>query len=159
MLLAVSALETANSQRCVHDYMPWVRLPGSTNRLAINQGRLHWESGKEATLCHSNPQKHEESCLTGTLVLEGVVTYMSRVEAFVTGIKMESSDQSPFWGSIKGSRTDKINGSRTHGCNLTFDPLKIKRSRASEGNNQAIKHTFCRSKALIPVANAWIGGM
>ena len=24
--------------------------------------------GKEATLCHSNPQKHEECCLTGTSV-------------------------------------------------------------------------------------------
>ena len=43
--------------------------PGSTNRLAINQVRIHLESGKEATLCHSNPQKHEESCLTRTLVL------------------------------------------------------------------------------------------
>ena len=32
----------------------------------------------------------------------GVVTYMSR-EAFATGIKIESSDQSPFWGLIKGT--------------------------------------------------------
>ena len=39
---------------------------------------------------------------------------------------------------IKESRIAKINRSRTHGCNLTFDLLKIKRSRASEGNNQAI---------------------
>ena len=28
--------------------------------------------------------------------LQGVVTDMSRVEAFATGIKIESSDQSPF---------------------------------------------------------------
>ena len=35
---------------------------------------------------------------------EGVVTYMSRVEAFATGIKIESSDQSPLGGPIKGSR-------------------------------------------------------
>ena len=75
--------------------------PGFTNKLAINQVRIHFESRKEATLCHSNPQKHEESCLTGTLVLQGVVTYMSHVEAFATGIKIESSDQSPFWGLIK----------------------------------------------------------
>ena len=68
---------------------------------------------------------------------------MSRVEAFATGIKIESSNQSPFWGPIKGSKTAKINGSRTHDCNMTFDPLKIKCSRAPEGNNQAIKHTFC----------------
>ena len=58
-------------------------------------------SGKEATLCHNNPQKHEESCLTGTLILQGVVTYMSHVEAFVTGIKIKSSNQSPFWRLIK----------------------------------------------------------
>ena len=36
--------------------------------------------------------------------MQGVVTYMSRVEAFATGIKIESSDQSPFGGLIKGSR-------------------------------------------------------
>ena len=32
--------------------------------------------------------------------------------------------------------------------------LKIKLSRASEGNDQAIKHTFCWSNILIAVANA-----
>ena len=63
---------------------------------------------------------------------------MSRVEVLATGIKIESSNQRPFWGPIKGSRIAKINRSRTHGCNLTFNPLKIKCSRASEGNNQAI---------------------
>ena len=35
---------------------------------------------------------------------QGVVTYMSRVEAFATGIKTESSDQSPLGGLIKESR-------------------------------------------------------
>ena len=34
-----------------------------------------------------------------TTALQGVVTYMSRVGAFATGIKIESSDQSPFGGS------------------------------------------------------------
>ena len=65
---------------------------------------------------------------------------MSHVEVLVTGIKIASSNQRPFWGggAIKGSRIARINQSRTHGCNLTFDPLKIKCSRASEGNNQAI---------------------
>ena len=39
---------------------------GSTNRL--------W---KEATLCESNPLKHEKSCLTGTfIVLEKVYNYL-----------------------------------------------------------------------------------
>ena len=37
-------------------------------------------------------------------MVQGVVTYMSRVEAFATGIKTESSDQSPLGGPIKGSR-------------------------------------------------------
>ena len=63
---------------------------------------------------------------------------MSRVEMLATGIKMESSNQKPFWGPIKGSGVAKINRSRTHSCNLTFDSLKIKCSRASEGNNQAL---------------------
>jgi len=35
---------------------------------------------------------------------QGVVTYASPVEAFVTGIKMESSDQRYFLDQIKGSR-------------------------------------------------------
>ena len=47
---------------------------------------------------------------------------MFRVEVLATGIKIESSNQKPFWGPIKGSRIAKINRSRTHGCNLTFDP-------------------------------------
>ena len=35
---------------------------------------------------------------------QGVVTYMFRVEAFVTRIKIESSDQNPFREPIKRSR-------------------------------------------------------
>jgi len=35
---------------------------------------------------------------------QGVVTYASPVEAFATGIKMESSDQRSFWEPIKESR-------------------------------------------------------
>ena len=63
---------------------------------------------------------------------------MFHVEVLATGIKIESSNQRPFWGPIKGSRIAKINRSRTQGCNLTFDPLKIKSLRASKGKNQAI---------------------
>ena len=45
------------------------------------------------------------------------------------------------------------------GCNLTFDPLKIKWSRASEGYYQVIKHTFGWLKSLILVANVSTGGI
>ena len=62
---------------------------------------------------------------------------MFRVEVLATGIKIESSNQRPFRGAIKGLRNAKLNRSRTHGCNLTFDPLKTKCLRTSEGNNQA----------------------
>ena len=44
-----------------------------------------------------------------------------------------SRDQGNLW-------TAKIKGSRMRGCNLTFDPLKSRQSRASEGNDQATKH-------------------
>ena len=37
-------------------------------------------------------------------LVQGVVTYASPVEAFVTRIKMESSDQRSFLELIKGSR-------------------------------------------------------
>ena len=41
----------------------------------------------------------QAGCLRVQCLLEqGVVTYMSCVEAFATGIKIESSDQSPFGG-------------------------------------------------------------
>ena len=36
-----------------------------------------------------------------------VVTYMSRVEVFLTGIKIESSDQSPFLEPTKLNLTDQ----------------------------------------------------
>ena len=44
------------------------------------------------------------TCYASYLVLQGVVIYMSCVEAFVSGIKKESSYQSPFGGLIKGPR-------------------------------------------------------
>ena len=42
---------------------------------------------------------------------------------------------------------------------LTFDMLKIKQSRASEGSNEVIKHTFCQSKILMPAADASTGNI
>ena len=57
-------------------------------------------------------------------VNQGVVNYASHVKVFGTRIKIQSSDESPFWEPIKGSsnlRTVKIKGSRRHASNLTFD--------------------------------------
>ena len=58
------------------------------------------------------------------ILSQGVVTFISRVEAFVTGIKIESSDQSLFLRTEQGDLwTAKIKKSRTHSCNLTVEPL------------------------------------
>ena len=53
----------------------------------------------------------------------------------------------PFWRADQGLQTAKINRSRTHGYNLTFDPLKIKQSSTQKGT---IKHTFSLIKNLDP---------
>ena len=60
---------------------------------------------------------------------------MSHVEVFATGIKIESSDQSPFLGA---DQEIKATSELMHGYNLTFDPENqlIKSLRT-------IKHTFC----------------
>ena len=74
-------------------------------------------------------------------IVQGVVTYTSRVEAFATKIK--PSVQSLFESQSRDeSKLRTANESKTCGCNLTFDPLKTKWSRASEGNDQEIKHTL-----------------
>ena len=61
------------------------------------------------------------------------------------GLKLNQAIKALFGGQSMDQgidiRTAKINGSRTHSCNLTFDPLKIKQSRASEGNDQVIKRS------------------
>ena len=44
----------------------------------------------------------------------------------------------------------KTHRSRICGCNLTFDPLKIKQPRPSEGSNQTIKHAPHQSKFWSP---------
>ena len=69
---------------------------------------------------------------------------MSRVEVLATGIKIRSSNQRPFWGPIKGSRIAKINRSRTHGCNLTFDPLKT----STQGPQKGMIKQFLPIKSL-----------
>ena len=71
---------------------------------------------------------------------------MSRVEVLATGIKIESSNQRPFWGPIKGSRVAKINRSKTHGCNLTFNPLKT----SAQGPQKETIKQFLPIKSLDP---------
>jgi len=76
---------------------------------------------------------------------QGVVTYMSPVEAFATGIKMESSNQCSFWELIKGSRwtlSDQyqpINTREALQCFVLWNPEK---SSPLEGNDQVIKDDF-----------------
>ena len=77
---------------------------------------------------------------------------MSRVKAFATGIKIESSDQSPFVGLIKVTSELLKSRDQEHTAAIDLDPLKIKCSRASEGNSQAIKHTLLIKN--LTVANA-----
>ena len=49
------------------------------------------------------------ACYASYLVLQEVVTYMSHVEAFATGIKIEPSNQSPFGGADQGIKvTSKL---------------------------------------------------
>ena len=94
-------------------------------------------------------------------VNQGVVNYASHVKVFGTRIKIQSSDESPFWEPIKWSsnlRTVKIKGSRRHASNLTFDH-KNQLIKCFRRDEQAIKHSFCWSKIMIPIANPSIGDM
>ena len=59
---------------------------------------------------------------------------MSCVEALATGIKIESSDQNPFWGQIKGPRIAKIIEEHT----AAPWPFENQALKTSEGNDQAI---------------------
>ena len=82
------------------------------------------------------------------LGLQGVVSYMSRVEVFVTGIKIESSNQSPFWELIKV--TSKLRKSKDLKHAAPIRPLTCKKSSGQEllkgrSSDQAIKHTFWQS--------------
>ena len=55
---------------------------------------------------------------------------MSRVEVLATGIKTESEQSKALLGGrSRDQELLKINRSRTHSCNLTFNPLE----------NQALK--------------------
>ena len=56
----------------------------------------------------------------------------------------------PIRGSKNNHQTVKINRSRTHCCNLTFDPLKIKPIHKGTIN-------WSKTKIMAPVANASTG--
>ena len=78
----------------------------------LEWGRIKFTSSAHDVIAITSPQKNDlcteelrdQAKSLDDVSLQGVVTYMSRVEAFATGIKTESSDQSPFGGPIKGSR-------------------------------------------------------
>ena len=58
------------------------------------------------------------------------VTYVSLVEMFANGIKMESSDQDSFWETIKGSGRNPSNedqwlNSQSQNDQGRFSPIKI----------------------------------
>ena len=84
------------------------------------------------------------------LTFQGVVTYMSGVEAFATGIKIESSDQSPFggWSRNQGDlQTAKNQQWRMHGYNLTFDPWKLSDQEPQKGTIKQSSTLFADQKA------------
>ena len=72
-------------------------------------------------------------------IQRGVITCRSCVEMFMTRLKLNqaikvlleswSRDEYDLW-------TPKINESIMHGCNLTFEPLKIKSFRREQSSNQ-----------------------
>ena len=61
---------------------------------------------------------------------------MSCVEVLATGIKIESKQSKAFGGS-RIAKNQSIKNTQLQ-FDLILDPLKIKRSRASVGNDQAI---------------------
>ena len=83
---------------------------------------------------------------------------MFPVEAFATRIKVESSKQHfTFRNSEQLIPTNQHILSDTKEawqCFCPLNPFNIKQSRAPEGNDQAIRDNFLRSRFLILVANA-----
>ena len=97
--------------------------------------------------------------------LQGVVTYMSCVEAFATGIKIESSDQSPLGGQSRDQgdlQTAKNQRSRTCSSNVTFDPWKSSDQEPQKGTIKrsstlfADHKTWSRSQTLLQAAYKWL---
>jgi len=78
------------------------------------------------------------------------LSYVSPAEAFVTGVKMELSDQCLFYQWIKMNPEQLILTNQhilsdtkkvwQHFCPL--NPCKIKQSKTSEGNDQVIQDDF-----------------
>ena len=111
---------------CVTKWPEWVLLSRSSWNFAnplLNYNNRNWFRTEPCSMLCG------DSC--GHLTARG--SHMFRVEAFATGIKIESWDQSPFGGPIKGSRWPP-NCQIKKKAQLQFDlwPLKIKWSRAWE---------------------------
>ena len=60
-------------------------------------------------------------------MLQGVVTYMSCVEAFATGIKIESIK------ALLGIKTSELLKINNQDCNLTADPWKSSDQEPQKG--------------------------
>ena len=89
-------------------------------------------------------------------VEQGIVTYMSRVEAFVIGIKSNQAIKS-FLRADQGIKVaSELQKSKNQERAVATDPWPIKNQaiKSFRRDDQAIRHTFCWSKILIPVANA-----
>ena len=118
--------------------------------------------GRPNTLADSDS---EDTSDEDNIIIQGVASYMSLVEAFATGIKMKSIHQHPFWeliGDWHDLQMAKIKGSMTlkrHIYHFVFWTTVNQWSRASKGSNQVIKFKFCRWKILIPVTNASEGNI
>ena len=94
------------------------------HRLAASQlsSFTHWKPTVLPLITKSSGLKR--------LGLQGVVSYMSRVEAFVTGIKIESSNQSAFWELIKV--TSKLWKSKNQKRAAPIRPFTCKKSSGQE---------------------------
>ena len=80
--------------------------------------------------------------------LQGVVSYVCHVEA---GSKLNQAIKAVLgsWLSNQGDlRAIKIIKSGLHGCNLTFEPTKIKRSKASQGTIKRSSTLFLNTEKI-----------
>ena len=87
-----------------------------------------------------------------------VVTFMFRVEASATEIKIEPSNQSSFW-RVNQAINVTSKPIKTCGSNLTFDPLKPSNQ---ELQKETIKQSICQlkswpqSQALQQATHKWL---
>ena len=92
-------------------------------------------------------------------------SHMSCVEVFVTGIKIESSDQSPLGGRSRDQSdlwTTKNQQSRMHDYNVTIDPWKSTNQELQKGTIMwsstlfANQKTWSWSQTLLQATCKWL---